>query len=306
MRAVTAGTQAVPPIPERPGPAEYALETSNGTGRGAEAWWRVRLSVEEPVIRRRVWLDQAGWRPDDRAGELSVIIWPTWPDGPHDRAGPAASPLAGVRDYWSAAGTRLRDSAKWMAAALGAALAALVGTSPLSGLRLHRPPLPAIVTGAVGLVLLGCTMFLVMQVMRPRSISFTDVQVSREGRRWRLGDPLWRWKQTVESQQDLYLPCGVQTLTELRQAMIVEEITLIALSRGISAAAGDRDRVTLLGEARKARSARLRELREAAAQVATIGEYYHLRYRSAWATYGGILSGVVGAAAVIATFAWPG
>jgi hypothetical protein len=304
MRAATAGAPAVPLAPR--GPLEYALETSDGTGHGAEVRWQVSLAVEEPVIRRRVWLGRAGWRPDDRTGDPAVVIWPTWPDNPHGPDASPASPLAGVRDYWSAAGTRLRDSAKWMAAVLGAALATLVGTSPLSGMRLHRPPVPAIVTGAVGLVLLGCTMFLVLQVMRPRSISFTDVQVSGEGRRWLPGNPLRRWKQTVESQQDLYLPCGVQTLTELRQAMIVEEITLIALSRGINDARDDRDRATMLCHARSARFARLRELREAAAQVATIGEYYHLRYRSAWATYGGILSGMAGAAAVIATFAWPG
>jgi hypothetical protein len=62
----------------------------------------------------------------------------------------------------------------------------------------------------------------------------------------------------------------------------------------------------MLCQARSARAARLRELREAAAQVATIGGYYHLRYRRAWATYGGIVCGVTGAAAVIATFVWPG
>lgn len=308
MLASADGTQTVPLIADLPGlqgsvPIEYALCTSDGTGHGGDVRWQVRVFVQETLIMRRVWSGHREWDPDDRARDLDGIIWPTWPGAADGQAAAAASPLEGVRDYWSAAGTRLRDSAKWMAAVLGAALATLVGTSPLSDARLHRPQ--AIVLGAAGLLLLGCTMFLVLQVMRPRSISFTDVQVSGEGRRRILGNPLKHWKDTIESQQDLYLPCGVRYLTDLRQAMIVEEITLVALSRGISAAHVDHDTFKMLCQARSARAARLQELRDAAAQVATIGEFYHLRYRSALATYGGILCGLAGAAAVVAAFAWP-
>jgi hypothetical protein len=93
-----------------------------------------------------------------------------------------------VHDYWSASDDRLRDSAKWMAAVLGAALAALIGTSPPAGMREHHPAGPAIALGLAGLGLLGCTLALVL----------------------------------------LYLPCGVKCLTSLRQSMIIEEITLIA------------------------------------------------------------------------------
>jgi hypothetical protein len=46
-------------------------------------------------------------------------------------------------------------------------------------------------------------------------------------------------------------------------------------------------------------------LRAAAAKVATVGEYYTLRYRSSWATYGGILCGLLGTAAIVTAFAWP-
>ena len=60
-----------------------------------------------------------------------------------------------------------------------------------------------------------------------------------------------------------------------------------------------------LEEAQAARAARLAELRSAAASIATIGEYYATRTRSTWATYGGIGSGLIGTAAIIATFAWP-
>jgi hypothetical protein len=37
--------------------------------------------------------------------------------------------------------------------------------------------------------------------------------------------------------QDLYLPCGVKSLAGLRQSMIAEEMTLVALSRAMPAAA---------------------------------------------------------------------
>jgi hypothetical protein len=87
--------------------------------------------------------------------------------------------------------------------------------------------------------------------------------------------------------------------------MIVEELTLVALAYGINQARDQDDAITVLSHAREARAARLHELRDAAAQVAMIGEYYHLRYRSALATYGGVLCGLAGTAAVVAAFAWP-
>jgi len=39
--------------------------------------------------------------------------------------------------------------------------------------------------------------------------------------------------------------------------------------------------------------------------IATIGEYYKLRNRSTWATYGGVALGLIGTAAIVAAFAWP-
>lgn len=99
----------------------------------------------------------------------------------------------------------------------------------------------------------------------------------------------------------LHLPCGVRSLTALRQAMIAEEITLVALSR---AATGTRDRAArkTLAEAQEGRTARLLELRIAAAKIATVGEYYRLRFRSTWATYAGSVCALLGTAGVIAAF----
>jgi hypothetical protein len=108
-----------------------------------------------------------------------------------DEAALAASPLAEVQAYWSTVRNRLRDSAKWMAAVLGAALATVVGASPLAGLRAHHLPGIAIGLGLGGLVFLGLTLFLVLQVMRPQSVSFTDVQSAGLGR--------WPWRPALDA-----------------------------------------------------------------------------------------------------------
>ena len=100
------------------------------------------------------------------------------------------------------------------------------------------------------------------------------------------------------------MPCGVKCLTGLRQSMIIEEITLMAISRARVTA---RDEVSIerLRDAQAARAARLSELRVAAARIAAVGEYYKLRHRSTWATYGGVSCGLLATAAIVAAFAWP-
>jgi hypothetical protein len=75
----------------------------------------------------------------------------------------------------------------------------------------------------------------------------------------------------VESQQDLYLPCGVRCLTSLRQSMIIEELTLIALAHA-AASVQRPEETSRLRLVEQACAARLKELRDAAARVATIGE----------------------------------
>lgn len=257
-----------------------------------------------------------GWQPEG-------VIWPTWPAKPADEVSSSESALKGVEKYWNQTGNRLRDSAKWMAAVLGAALATIVGTSPLASIRHDHYKMTAVILGIVGLAFLCVTLFLVVQVMRPQATSFADVQQSNNreagsqpvsdhrdsgqqpdkyGRRFKSA--LSRWRETVESHQDLYLPCGVKCLTSLRQSMIIEKITLIALAEA-KECVSSQDMLQLIEDAAEARAVRLAELRSAAAQIATIGDYYRLRARSTRATYGGILCFVAGSAAIIAAFLWP-
>ena len=75
-------------------------------------------------------------------------------------------------------------------------------------------------------------MLLVLRVMRPQAVTYTEVQEARPPRGlaqvlqkrlrryWRhsyfLESPLYRWRRTVESHRDLYLPCAVTSLSDLR------------------------------------------------------------------------------------------
>lgn len=312
-------------------PAEAWLLDPDGEKRerqvGSEQvkWvkWKVevRPDPDGDLITRKVWRNRERWNQrggrrgscafdaftEDASGghrRHDEVIWPTWPGSARDEAAASPSPLAAVQDYWRTVGNRLRDSAKWTAAVLGAGLATVIGTSPLAGMSEHTPQPVAILLGSAGLVFLGTTMFLVLQVMRPQSVSYTDVQYARKGWCWLPRTALYKWRTTIESQQDLYLPYGVKCLTSLLQSMIIEEVTLMALSCA-KATVEDHASSEKLGEAHAARAARLRELRTTAAMVVTVGEYYKLRHRSSWATYGGILCGLLGTAAIVSAFAWP-
>ena len=289
--------------------AEYQLHTSDGIphrGRKPgqdEACWVVVLSTDGDQIRRDIWLDHKAWKADRERWQPEGVIWPTWPASLAGEVSSSDSALSGVQEYWTQSGNRLRDSSKWMATVLGAALATLVGTSPLTLIKGHHFGTSAIILGVIGLLSLGLTLFLILQVMRPEAVSFTDVQSARTRRR-PFQHALRRWQETVESHQDLYLPCGVRCLTSLRQSMIIEKMTLMALAMAHEHAAGHKVRHELQ-EAQAARAVRLVELRTAAASITTIGEYYALKSRSTWATYAGILCGLIGTAAIIAAFAWP-
>jgi hypothetical protein len=103
-----------------------------------------------------------------------------------------------------------------------------------------------------------------------QAVSFADVQSAGNRRRWHHRTALGKWQAIIQTQQELYLPCGVNSLTGLRQSMIIEEMTLVALSRA-TATARDRASCQKLGQAQAARATRLRELRAAAAMIATIG-----------------------------------
>lgn len=67
------------------------------------------------------------------------------------------------------------------------------------------------------------------------------------------GNPLYKWQTIIERNPDLHLPCGMRSLTVLRQAMIVEEITLVAVSRAAAKATDQHSRQMLCDAQARAR-----------------------------------------------------
>jgi hypothetical protein len=243
------------------------------------------------------------------------VIWPAWPVTVAD-VPTAGSPLAELESDWTTAGNRLRESAKWMATVLGLALATVVGSSPLADLASHHLQLAAAWTLLGGLICLSLTMLLILRVMQPQAVSYSDIEDARPPalgrkhahRRWLvmsfLLSPLYEWKRNIERHKDLYLPCDVTSLRDLRESMSLEQATLIKPAEAHNAPSEPLT-AEQLGQVQAARAARLVELRYAAARITSIGEFYELKARSTEAMYGGTTLALIGTASIVLAFTWP-
>ena len=223
---------------------------------------------------------------------------------PHGGADMATgTALERVHAYWDRSADRIREAAKWMATVIGSraghpdrdlALRRPVGQAPgrlVLGDRARRPDLPGAHPPAAH-----------RHVLLPSITSYDAIQMSDPGsrtskrttRRRTTGhnNPLQTWKQQVESQQDLWLPSGVKCLVTLREAMIVDELTLTALSDAESKTTtiGPEDQ-RHLREAQQILVSRLRTWRAAASRIVLIGELYRVRNapngRSTWESRSG-------------------
>lgn len=269
------------------------VRAPDGLAGGSEVDWTVEVFSQDDLLKRRIVCLRAGsdsrtlWTEDD-------VIWPVWVPGKADDRGKRSSALSGVRDHWTGLADRLRESAKWMSTVLGAALGLLIGTLPFGEGWEKDVGGTSAALGIIGLTLLSGTLMLLLRVIRPADVSFADVQEAPPPRRTHLRDPLGRWRRKIETQQDLYLPCGVANLDELRKAVIIEEVTLAAIDRAVQDATRQRAGHAELRHARVARFERLTELKQAVQEVATIGEFYTLKHRSGYATYLGIPMALLG------------
>jgi hypothetical protein len=171
------------------------IYTASGRPDQTQAWWEVVVRADGHKIVRDVSFAGKPWDPETEGWEAEGVIWPAWPARSEDQAALADSPLACAQQYWAEVGSRLRDSAKWMATVLGAALAAIVGTSPLTIFTKQHPTRTTIVVGLIGVAFLFFTLFLVLQVMRPQSVSYADVQSAR--RPWQESLSKWRKNRRV-------------------------------------------------------------------------------------------------------------
>jgi len=295
-----------------------------GSSSGSELGhgrWEVQIHPSTRRITRVACYRTTSQSRKQEHKEPEEVIWPTWPATIEDEAEVATSPLADLQRYWSTAGDRLRESAKWMATVIGAALAAVIGTSLSANLSSHHFRVAAAVIGLMGLLCLAVTMLLLLRVLQPPEVSFEQIEEAadsqvenaqpsdRRGQQdssWfnrREKDALCRWKYKVESHQDLYLPCGVISLGDLRWSIGLEEATLVQLSRCSEDTADPAD-AEGLRSAQEARAARLLELRTAAARITAVGEYYALQARSTQARYGGTAFGFLGTALIVWPLTW--
>jgi len=207
-----------------------------------------------------------------------------------------------------------------MSTVLGAALGAIVGTSPVADLASHHMQVSTIAILFTGLGLLSVTMLMILRIMQSGAVSYESVEKARQsvglatavrkllfqnrpGCHF-LESPLYRWQRTISSHKDLYLPCGVTSLRGLRLAMEDEEETLRQLANTGNYPNGQLTG-DLLAKVQAARVARLLELRMASARITSVAEGYVLQARCTVAMYGGSISGVLGTAAIILAFAWP-
>jgi hypothetical protein len=281
------------------------------------AEWHVCIRPGAHVIERWVCRDGKQWPPGEK--QDPECIWPAWPTNLAEEKATADSPLAELEQRWDAATSRVRDSAKWLAAVLGAALAAVIPTAPLTDLGKNHLSVGAAIAGLLGLLSLSITMMLILQVLRPVSIDFVDIEnaAAPTGLRARLcgwrrlpgwlrhafEGPLYRWQQAVDRNPDLYLPCYVDSLGELRPLITIEQVTLTALALATEDA--DHEMRRRIDDARAARAARLYELRTAKAGIVAVGVYHAVRSHSTKATCLGGLTGFAGLVLVIASIAWP-
>lgn len=272
------------------------------------ACWRVGVDACEHMVTRQIRKNDQPWSRYDDLSQPDEAIWPTWPANLAEEASAEGSPLAELQEHWEMATSRVRDSAKWIATVLGAALASIIPTAPLTGLTQRHISASTAASGIGGLLLVSVTLVLILRVLQPQMASYDEIQdAARPSGPWgkirRLASPLYRWQDIINHHPDLYLPCGVVSIAKLRDLVVVEETTLVALARAEETAEDDAVRKNL-HKAMAARAARLHELRAAAASIVAVGVYYKIRARSAWATYGGVVFGLAGVVLIIAAVAW--
>jgi hypothetical protein len=255
------------------------------TDDGTSVPWRVDiLAVRDGCVTRRVWLDGKPWCGDGRWSP-ELVIWPSW----YGMSTEDNSWLHRTEEACQADGQRLRDSAKWMSTVLGATLAVLIGTSPLTDMR--RGGAWAMLLGTLGMICLLATLYLVLRVMQPGLIRYEQLQAARRG-------PLEEWRTRLQDEQDLYLPCGIKCLFTLRQTMIVDELTLTVLQGAVEKSAVSSEDRAVLEKALKGRATHLEQLRVAVGQVLAIAEFYDVQAKTRTATTWGIGFAAAGVLAI--------
>jgi hypothetical protein len=188
--------------------------------------------------------------PEAMKGPFTEPIWPVYVPTPasesaggqggtqdDDQASGGSPAVADAQKYWADAATQARTTAKWIATSLGAALAAIIGTAPLTPLGgkdvdwLSGPGWAIV----AAIALLGVTFFMVTAVLVPGMTFFTDLKATKS-----LCDRRYQWwidhllvsaaqralGRKAGSDHGVLLPIGIKSLDELGLRIRLEEMTL--------------------------------------------------------------------------------
>jgi hypothetical protein len=243
---------------------------------------------------------------DNGSNELmswEELVYPVWV--PKSGSDPT---LADFEKNWANASNQARATAKWLATILGVALAALIGSAPLSGLRGEYIPWRAYVVGAAGLACIALTLFLVVSVLVPQVTDFEDLI---SGKR-----PFKSLKKRFERNTGTLLPLRVHTFAELAGRMRLEALTLNKLEEKINEFRGNtnpdgntdpdgKKAFDAYCSAQAGRSEWLSYLQKTATQWTVIASYQAVKYRATWARTLGLFSGIAGTALIVVAFLMP-
>jgi hypothetical protein len=322
-RRSSAATE-VPPDPSPPSPPlSEPLPTSSAP---AEVWnargfdpKRVELFYDADVrwVQRRVTYGTG----DGSQGSFTEPIFPIYvppvaeqTDARTTRSADQADPTATTDAFWAKAPDQARSTAKWIATVIGAALAAIVGTAPLSplgGKDIDWVSLPGFLI-VIGLVLLGGTIFLVLSVLVPGIPTFADLMKPIPVPKflgWEL--PWWipmstpraRWlmAEKVAEKNGVQLPIGIHSLNELGYGVRIEEMTLDKIAERV-AQTKDKVEIEAWTRVKTDRGHWLESLKSNVAQWTIVGSYLSVKVRSDRARSIGLVCGIVGGALLVAGY----
>lgn len=119
---------------------------------------------------------------------LGILPWLRPVEASPVAATPPATTPAATTSRYAAANTRIRDTAKWMAAALAAVATVLVGTSPLSGIGRLSAEEPGRLACAVAAIVIGLgaaliAILLLSRIQLPQTVLAADVAAMAENDR---------------------------------------------------------------------------------------------------------------------------
>ena len=251
-----------------------------------------KVRVQGALIHREVKLFD---KNREHCWSVKEVIRPAWIPVPD-----SDTAVSEFEKHYADASAQARSTAKWMATILGVALAALIGSAPLSGMRGQNIPLGAYIAGGVGLACIVVTLFLVLRVLVPQITGFEDL-IDGQGAFADL-------KERFQRNSGVLLPRGVGTFAELGGRARIEVGTLDHLATKAEECSTDPTRkgeFKVLRAAREGRAKYLEYLSTTIAQWTVVASYQDVKRRAGWARILGLITGAIGTALIVVAFLLP-